>query len=214
MEPLKHALWYITTVEGLTQVIRWGGLPILVAIVFAETGLFFGFFLPGDSLLVTAGFVASTTTVLKVGLVIPALACAAVVGDHVGYVVGRKTGEALYERKETRWFKRSHLLETKAFYEKYGAATLILARFVPFARTFAPIVAGITQMPYRKFVTCSVLGGIGWVTSLTLLGFYFGKIPFVQRHIETAILLVIFVSLLPVIVSALSARAKARKRRV
>lgn len=204
-------LWYITTVEGITEVIRWGGLPILVAIVFAETGLFFGFFLPGDSLLVTAGFVASTTTVLKIGHVIPALITAAVVGDNVGYFVGRKAGEALYRRQETRWFKRQHLLATRAFYEKHGAATLIMARFVPFARTFAPIVAGIANMPYRRFITCSIAGGVLWVTSLTLLGYYFGQIPFVKKHIETAILLVIFVSLLPVIVSAVKARLARRK---
>ena len=211
MDSLRHLLWYITSVEGITEIIRWGGLPILIAIVFAETGLFFGFFLPGDSLLVTAGFLASDATpLLRLELVIPALVLAAVTGDHVGYFVGRKAGEALYQRKETRWFKRQHLIDTRAFYERYGPTTLILARFVPFARTFAPIVAGIAGMRYRRFLLCSVAGGVGWVGSMTLLGYFFGQIPFVKKHIEMAILLVIFVSLLPVIVSAWRARRRAR----
>lgn len=214
METLRQLAWYITSVEGITEIIRWGGLPILATIVFVETGLFFGFFLPGDSLLVTAGFVASQSPdLLDLRSVLIVLSAAAIVGDTVGYSIGRKAGEALYSRPDSRFFKREHLLKTRAFYERYGPITIVLARFVPFARTFAPAVAGIAQMNYRKFLVYNVCGGIGWVVSLTLLGYFFGQIPFVKKHIEMAILLVIFVSLLPVVVSAWTARRKARAAR-
>lgn len=206
MDALKEVLWYITTVDGITEIIRWGGLPILFFIVFAETGLFIGFFLPGDSLLVTAGFVAATTDALDVTQVIVALSIAAIVGDAVGYFIGKAAGHALYDRPDSRFFKREHLLKTRAFYDKYGAATIVLARFVPIVRTFAPAVAGVAGMQYRKFVLYNIAGGIGWVASMTLLGYFFGQIPFVQRHIEKAILLIIFLSVLPLIVSVWRAR--------
>ena len=191
---MRDFLHLITTVEGITEIIRWGGLGALIAIVFAETGLLVGFFLPGDSLLVTAGFVAATTGVLDLTSLMITLSIAAIVGDSVGFFIGRRAGEALYHRPESRWFKRKHLLETKKFYEEYGAITIVLARFMPFARTFAPVVAGIGDMNYRKFVVYNVVGGIAWVSSMLLLGYYFGQIPFVQRHIEKVILLIIFVS--------------------
>ena len=202
METVRELLHLITTVEGITEIIRWGGLGILIAIVFAETGLLIGFFLPGDSLLVTAGFVAATTGVLDLTSLLVALSIAAIVGDSTGYFIGRKAGAALYHREESRWFKRRHLLKTKEFYEKYGAITIVVARFMPFARTFAPVVAGIAEMEYRTFVVFNVVGGVGWVVSMTLLGYYFGQIPFVQRHIEKVILLVIVLSVLPVAIQA------------
>ena len=206
MHALQEALWYITTVEGITEIIRWGGLPILFFIIFAETGLFIGFCLPGDSLLVTAGFVAATTDALDVTQVIVALSIAAIVGDAVGYFIGKAAGHALYDRPDSRFFKREHLLKTRAFYDKYGPATIVLARFVPIVRTFAPAVAGVAGMQYRKFVIYNIAGGIGWVASMTLLGYFFGQIPFVQRHIEKAIILVIFLSVLPLIISMWRAR--------
>ena len=206
MHALQEALWYIPTVEGITEIIRWGGLPILFFIIFAETGLFIGFCLPGDSLLVTAGFVAATTDALDVTQVIVALSIAAIVGDAVGYFIGKAAGHALYDRPDSRFFKREHLLKTRAFYDKYGPATIVLARFVPIVRTFAPAVAGVAGMQYRKFVLYNIAGGIGWVASMTLLGYFFGQIPFVQRHIEKAIILVIFLSVLPLIISMWRAR--------
>jgi membrane-associated protein len=208
---MREFLHLITTVEGITEIIRWGGLGVLIAIVFAETGLLIGFFLPGDSLLVTAGFVAATTEVLDLTTLLITLSIAAIVGDSVGFFIGRRAGEALYHRPESRWFKRRHLLETKAFYEKYGGVTIVLARFMPFARTFAPVVAGIGDMNYRKFVVYNVVGGIAWVCSMTLLGYYFGQIPFVQRQIEKVILLIIFISVLPVAVQALRMRRASRR---
>jgi len=207
---LSDLIHLFTTVEGITDIIRWGGLLALFVIVFAETGLLIGFFLPGDSLLVTAGFVSATyPDVLTLWEVIVALCIAAIVGDSTGYYIGKKAGHALYNRPQSRLFRRDHLLKTKAFYEKYGGITIVLARFIPFARTFAPVVAGVGEMQYRRFLAFNVFGGIGWVVAMSLLGYLFGNIPFVQRHIEKAIILVIFISVLPVIIHVWKSRGQA-----
>jgi membrane-associated protein len=181
-------------------------------IVFAETGLLIGFFLPGDSLLVTAGFVSATfPDVLTLWEVIVALCIAAIVGDSTGYYIGKKAGQALYNRPQSRFFRRDHLLKTKAFYEKYGGITIVLARFIPFARTFAPVVAGIGDMEYRRFLSFNIFGGIGWVVAMSLLGYLFGNIPFVQKHIEKAIVLVIILSVLPVIIHVWKSKGQSPK---
>jgi membrane-associated protein len=206
LEAIRDFIQSISSVEGITEIIRWGGLSVLVAIVFAETGLLVGFFLPGDSLLITAGFVASTTDVLRIETVIPALVLAAVAGNEAGYTIGRKAGQALYNRPQSRWFRRDQLLKTRAFYDKYGPATLVLSRFVPFARTFAPVVAGIGEMDRGRFFLYNVVGAVGWVLSMTLLGYYFGQIPFVKEHIEKVILVIIALSVLPVALHALRSR--------
>jgi membrane-associated protein len=206
LEALGNFLHLITTVEGISDIIRFGGLMLLIVIVFAETGLLVGFFLPGDSLLVTAGFLAATTDVLSIWSVLTALSLAAIVGDSTGYYIGKKAGGALYNRPQSRFFHRERLLTTKAFYEKYGGLTIILARFMPFARTFAPVVAGVAEMDYRKFVTFNILGGVGWVFSMSLLGYFFGQIPFVKQHIEKAIILIILLSIAPVAVQAWRSR--------
>jgi membrane-associated protein len=198
VEYLHQIIALLTTVEGLTELIRWGGLMLLVAIVFAETGLLVGFFLPGDSLLVTAGFVAGTTDVLDIWHVMAALSGAAIIGDSTGYAIGKRAGAALYQRPSSRFFNRERLLATKAFYDRYGGITIIVARFLPFARTFAPVVAGVAEMEYRRFVTFNILGGIGWVISMSALGYFFGQIPFVKHHIEKAIILIILLSLAPI----------------
>jgi membrane-associated protein len=210
LETIRHLLHLITTVEGLTELIRWGGLAALTAIVFAETGLLIGFFLPGDSLLVTAGFVAATTDILDLSTLLVVLCIAAVVGDSTGYAIGRKAGPPLYNRPDSRFFKREHLLRTKEFYERYGGSTIVLARFMPFVRTFAPVVAGIAQMNYRRFVVYNVVGGVGWVCSMTLVGYFFGQIPFVQRHMEKVIVLVIVLSVLPIVLHWWKARRQSR----
>jgi membrane-associated protein len=206
LDYISNFVHLITTVEGISEIIRWGGLMLLMLIVFAETGLLIGFFLPGDSLLVTAGFLAATTDVLSICPVLITLSAAAIIGDSTGYYIGRKAGAALYNRPQSRFFNRARLLATKSFYEKYGGMTIVLARFMPFARTFAPVVAGIAEMDYRKFVTYNILGGIGWVVSMSLLGYFFGQIPFVKQHIEKAIILIIFLSVLPVVLHAWKSR--------
>ena len=173
------------------------GYLILFAIIFAESGLFFGFFFPGDSLLLTAGLLASRN-ILNVLILIPGLFIAAVAGDTVGYWFGAKTGPPLYSRPNSRFFKRQHLLKAHAFYEKYGGITIVVARFMPLIRTFAPIVAGVAGMNYSRFVVFNVCGGIGWVVSMTLLGYGLGRIiPNIDQHIEKVIVVVVFLSILP-----------------
>jgi membrane-associated protein len=205
---LKHFLF---TPEGLQELIHMGGYWVLVAIVFAETGLLVGFFLPGDSLLFIAGFVAGLGHLefLKLNLLLMA---AAIIGDTVGYWIGAKAGAGLYDRPDSRFFKRHHLLKTKAFYDKHGGKTIILARFVPIIRTFAPVVAGIAKMDYTRFISFNVFGGIGWVLSMTSLGYFLGSFPIVQRNLEKAVLIVVFISVLPIVIEYFGHRAEAKAK--
>jgi membrane-associated protein len=193
---------------SLEEIIAWGGYLGLAAIVFTETGLLVGFFLPGDSLLVTAGLLIATGSVpMDAGLLILILSVAAIAGDTTGYWIGAKAGHALYNRPDSRWFKREHLLKTKEFYEKYGGITIVLARFVPFARTFAPVVAGIAEMKYGRFLFYNVFGGIGWIAGMVLLGYYLAvSIPGIKDYIELVIAGVILLSLVPVILKVLRER--------
>lgn len=190
---------------NLEELIKWGGLTVLIIIVFAETGLLVGFFLPGDSLLITAGLIAAQgyldIYVLNISLII-----AAIIGDQVGYLFGKKTGPRIFKREKSKFFAKEHLIKANQFYEKYGGKAIIYARFVPFARTFAPIVAGVANMNYRKFVSYNIFGGLLWVLSMTLVGYFFGNIPFVKRNFEYVIIGVILLSLLPVILGYLKHR--------
>ena len=182
------------------ELIHWGGYTVLVAIVFAETGLLAGFFLPGDSLLVTAGLVAAAGGPIHIGVLIALLSAAAVAGDSTGYAIGYHVGPRLFTREDSRLFHKDHLARTQRFYERYGVKTIVLARFVPIIRTFAPTVAGVGRMPYRTFVTFNVVGGIGWVASMTLAGFCLGRsIPDIERSLHLVIGLVIVLSFLPLI---------------
>ncbi len=184
----------------LDDLIRWGGYTVLVAIVFAETGLLAGFFLPGDSLLVTAGLVAAGGHGLNVWVLVLVLSSAAIAGDSAGYAIGRYFGPKIFTRDDSRWFHRDHLLRTQRFYQKYGAKTIVIARFVPIIRTFAPTVAGVGQMPYRTFVTYNVLGGVGWVCSMVLAGYFLGRaIPDIESKLHWIILIVIGLSCLPIL---------------
>ncbi len=187
--------------EGLKQLIATGGYALLFFIIFAETGLLVGFFLPGDSLLFIAGTLAAVghKTGLDLAILIPLLCVAAIAGDAVGYFLGRKVGPTLFAREDSRFFKRAHLQKTQAFYEKHGPKTIVMARFVPIVRTFAPTVAGAADMKYRTFVTYNVLGGIGWITSMLLLGFWLGKNEFVGRNIEKFTVGIVFLSILPIL---------------
>ena len=188
-----------------TGVTGWYSYALLAAIVFSETGLLVGFVLPGDSLLFTIGVVCGAGR-LDMTLMIVLLICACMIGDFSGYLLGRRSGPVIFSRPDSRFFKQEYLQRTHAFYEKHGGKTIVYAKFVPIIRPFAPFVAGIAKMPYRRFLPFDIIGGTGWVISMTLLGYFLGGVPIVRRHFEKFVLLIIFVSLLPLIVHAVRAR--------
>ncbi len=195
----------------LEELVTWGGYLGLFAIIFTETGLFVGFLLPGDSLLVTAGLlIANGSVPLDINLLVILLCVAAITGDSVGYWIGAKAGHALYSRPNSRWFRQDHLIKTREFYEKYGGFTIVMARFIPFARTFAPVVAGIAGMKYGRFLLFNIAGGIGWIVSMTLLGYYLGvSFPGIQENVEYVIAAVVFLSILPLIIKFLKRKKPA-----
>ena len=188
--------------RDLPGLVAWAGYAGMAAIVFTETGLFFGFFLPGDSLLVTAGLLSSQglpLNVFELGLL---LTCAAILGDNTNYWVGRLSGAKIFTREDSLLFRKKHVERAHEFYVKHGPKTVVLARFMPIIRTFAPLVAGVGKMDYRTFFTFSVLGGTAWIWSMLMLGFFLGaKVPGVAKHIELVIIAVIFLSILPGIIS-------------
>ena len=200
--------------EGLQKLIAAGGYLLLFAIVFAETGLLIGFFLPGDSLLFIAGFVAASTGLVSLPLLMILLSIAAIAGDSVGYFIGRRVGPALFARPDSRLFKRKHLDSAHAFYEKHGPKTIVLARFVPIVRTFAPTVAGAAKMDYRQFLLFNVVGGVFWVCLMLVLGFFLGQIPVVQNNLEKAVLGIVFLSVLPMIIHAIKERKTGKEAKV
>jgi len=206
IETLKQLLARLYDVRGL---IEWGGPLLVCIIVFVETGMFVGFFLPGDSLLVTAGVFAGAGHVSLVTLLIFVTLCA-IAGDQLGYWVGRVAGQSLYKREDSHFFKKRHLERAHSFYEKYGGKTIILARFVPIIRTFCPPVAGAAKMSYSRYVIYDIIGGIVWVWSMTLLGYTLGRtVPNIDRRIHIVIAVVIIASLIPAAYSAWKARAQA-----
>ena len=187
-----------------TQWLSTGGVALVTAIVFAETGLLLGFFLPGDSLLITAGVLSNPSNPNAVpGLVFftlqIALTLAAIFGDQVGYFLGRKTGDAIFKKEDGLLFKKKYVAEAHAFYEKYGIAAIIACKFIPVFRTFVPFVAGVAKMDYRKYVQWDVLGCILWINSLLLLGYFLGQTSLANR-LDKIILLVVFVSVLPIVI--------------
>ncbi len=188
--------------RDLPALVQWAGYVGLTAIIFIETGLLVGFFLPGDSLLVTAGLVAADPAYgLNVWLLGCILTVAAIVGDTVGYNIGRASGPRIFTREDSLLFNKAHLLRAQAFYEKHGGKTIILARFMPIVRTFAPVVAGVGQMKYRSFLMYNVIGGVAWVWSMLMVGYVLARfVPGVAQHIEKVILVVIFLSILPGII--------------
>ena len=185
---------------SLDDLVRWGGYVALVAIVFTETGLLIGFFLPGDSLLITAGLVAATG-VLDIWWLNALLILAAIAGDSVGYAIGYRAGPRIFTREQSLLFRPSHVERTRQFYARHGAKTIVIARFVPIVRTFAPVVAGVGQMEYRRFLLYNVAGGVGWVTSMTWAGYLLGQtIPNIGDHIHVVVVIVIVLSLIPIAV--------------
>jgi membrane-associated protein len=194
VESIRHFLHTIYDVQGLVS----AGGPLLVClVVFAETGLFVGFFLPGDSLLVTAGVLAAAGAIPLRWLLLPVMLCA-IVGDQLGYWIGRGMGASLYKREESFLFRPSHLKRAHDFYEKYGGKTVILARFAPIIRTFCPPVAGAARMPYSRYVTYDIFGGIIWVGSMIMGGYLLGRsIPNIGQKIHYVLAVVIVLSLMP-----------------
>jgi membrane-associated protein len=202
-ELLKHAYELMTNVRGLIQ---WGGTSLVCIIVFVETGLFFGFFLPGDSLLVTAGVLAAGHY-LELTPLLGLVSLCAILGDQLGYLIGYRAGKALYKRRDSLFFKKKHLERAHEFYEKYGGKTIVLARFVPIIRTFSAPVAGAARMNYRRYLPIDILGGILWVWSMVLIGYFVGSaVPNVDEHIHIVIAVVVVLSFVPAIYEAIKHR--------
>ncbi|MEV0487934.1 VTT domain-containing protein [Streptomyces sp. NPDC050508] len=186
----------------------WG----LLLVVFAESGLLIGFFLPGDSLLFTCGLLITAGTLdFPLWAAVALICVAAILGDQAGYVFGKKVGPSLFNRPDSRLFKQENVVKAHEFFEKYGPKSLVLARFVPIVRTFTPIVAGVSGMKYRSFLTFNIIGGVLWGAGVTLLGSWLGNIAFVHKNIEAILILIVFVSVVPIIIEFLRARSKAKK---
>ena len=182
------------------ELIRWGGYFALVVVIFSETGLLAGFFLPGDSLLVTAGLIAAVENTVNIWLLNLFLSAAAIAGDNLGYWIGYHAGPRIFNREDSLFFHKNHLTRTKRFYDKYGVKTIILARFVPIVRTFAPTVAGVGRMAYRRFLSYDIVGGVVWVMSMTLAGYFLGhSVPHIEKQIHWVILIVIVLSFIPIL---------------
>ncbi len=195
----------------LSQVITgWFAYALLAGIVFAETGLLVGLFLPGDSLLFTIGAVAGAghLDIVKIGFI---LMVASVLGDQSGYFLGYRTGPAIFSRPDSRLFKQEYVTRTQRFYERHGGKTLIYAKFVPIVRTFAPFMAGVGRMQYTRFLGFNVIGGVGWVWSMTLAGYYLGGIPVIRRNFEKVVLGIVLLSVLPLILHYFRERSSRRR---
>jgi membrane-associated protein len=192
------------------------GLLGIFAIVFAESGLLIGFFLPGDALLFTAGFLASAPSSVPESLHLPLVPLIlgvwffAIAGDQVGYLFGQRVGPALFKRPDSRFFKQANVEKANAYFAKYGAKTIVLARFVPVVRTFTPIVAGVSKMEYRTFVRWNIIGGTVWAFGVTLLGYFLGQVDVIEQNLELAILTVVAISCLPIVLELLKARREHR----
>lgn len=209
-DTILHFFHALFNPEGLKELIRAGGAPLICTIVFVETGFFVGFFLPGDSLLVTAGILSAGEVIPLKWLLLPVMLCA-ILGDQIGYWIGRAAGSALYRREDSLFFRRSHLQRARDFYQKYGGRAVILARFVPIVRTFCPPVAGAAQMPYLRYLAYDICGGTIWVGATILGGYFLGRtIPNISQRIHYVILVVVILSLLPAIISILRSRRAAQ----
>ncbi len=191
-----------TVLEG------WIGYVALFAVVFAESGLLVGFFLPGDSLLFTVGIVAGAGR-LHIGIMIAMLACASILGDGIGFLLGSTLGYSLFKNSNSKIFRREYLDRTHAFYERHGGKTIIYAKFVPIIRTFAAFIAGVGKMKYTRFLAFNLFGAIGWVTIMVMLGYLLGNVPVIRHNFEKVVLLIIVVSLVPAFLQVLKSRKTA-----
>jgi membrane-associated protein len=205
IEFLRHLAGNLYNVRGL---IEWGGTFLVCLIVFVETGLFVGFFLPGDSLLVTAGVFAGAGN-LRLSFLLVCVTMCAIAGDQLGYWIGRRAGEALYSREDSKFFKKKHLQNAHQFYDQYGGKTVVMARFLPIIRTFCPPVAGAAQMNYGRYLAYDFVGGFLWVWGMTLLGYWLGRtVPNIDKRIHIVIAGVIVVSFLPALIPYLRNRGR------
>jgi membrane-associated protein len=202
----------LTGAYTLDQLIQWGGYALLVGIVFTETGLLVGFFLPGDSLLITAGLLAGMGS-LNIWWLNALVIVAAIVGDSTGYAIGKRLGPRIFTRPKSLLFNPKHVVRTQQFYEKYGAKTIVIARFVPIIRTFAPVLAGVGNMQYRRFLIYNVVGGIGWVASMSWAGYLLGQtVPNISKHIHVLVIVIIILSVIPIAVEVYRERRKLATR--
>lgn len=212
MESILELFKHLTNADWITQ---HGGLYLVALIVFAETGLFVGFFLPGDSLLFVTGLIIAQsaspfdTAALNLPYWIVLITLAGIIGNIVGYWFGKKTGPILFERKDTWLFKRKHLIQAKEFYEKKGGSAIILARFIPIVRTFAPIVAGVVHMERKKFLLYNIFGSFAWVLSMTITGYCLGENEWVKGNLEKIVIGLILVTTLPVLYKMIFAKKRA-----
>lgn len=206
LQSILHFLHSLYSTDGLRELIRSGGAPLVCIIVFIETGFFVGFFLPGDSLLITAGIFSYAGVIPLKWLLFPVMLCA-IAGDQIGYWIGRSAGAALYRREDSFFFRRSHLQRAHDFYERYGGRAVILARFVPIIRTFCPPVAGAARMSYARYLLFDTVGGTFWVAATILGGYSLGHfIPNIGHYIHYVIAVVIILSVLPPIIGLLRSR--------
>src|SRR5580693_465785 len=206
LQSILHFLHSLYSPDGLRELIRSGGAPLVCTIVFIETGFFVGFFLPGDSLLITAGIFSYAGVIPLKWLLLPVMLCA-IAGDQVGYWIGRSAGAALYRREDSFFFRRSHLQRAHDFYEKYGGRAVILARFVPIIRMFCPPVAGAAKMPYLRYLFFDIFGGVFWIGAMILGGYSLGHfVPNIGQYIHYVIAVVAIISILPAVIGALRSR--------
>ena len=212
MESILELFKHLTNADWITQ---HGGLYLVALIVFAETGLFVGFFLPGDSLLFVTGLIIAQSAspfdaaALNLPYWIVLITLAGIIGNIVGYWFGKKTGPILFERRDTWLFKRKYLIQAKDFYEKKGGSAIILARFIPIVRTFAPIVAGVVHMDRKKFLLYNIIGSLAWVFSMTITGYCLGENEWVKGNLEKIVIGLILVTTLPVLYKMLFAKKRA-----
>lgn len=184
------------------------GMLGVLAVVFVESGLLVGFMLPGDSLLFTAGLLSANGTLPDLWVLLVTIPIAAIAGDQVGYAIGRKAGPAVFRRPDSRFFREEYVERSREFFDRYGARTIVIARFVPIVRTLAPVMAGVSKMSYRTFVVYNVIGGIGWGVSVTALGYFLGQVDFVHDNLEPIILGIVALSVIPIAVELLKARRR------
>ena len=208
MDAISQFFHSLFSSDGLRQIVTNGGIPLLCLIIFSETGLLIGFFLPGDTLLFLDGSLSATGEIqISFFLLILLLTLAAIIGNSVGYFIGAKAGKKLFERPNSRFFNREHLIKTHNFYEKYGPITMVLARFIPIVRTFAPVVAGTVEMSKRKFTLYNIIGAVLWIGGVTALGYFLGReFPDIIKYLQIAVIGVVIISLLLPVVQWLRTR--------